>query len=141
MQAGTGIAEVISIVKFTRVEFTIEITSAAGRTKLKKVWTGALDFKCFLHVFFDLGSKIDENVAPGPIRDQIRTQTQQNLEKVAKKGLDFDQGTSVLEGIFDTFRDFVVGVFLTFFRDVPFSLLGAIWAPKAPERVPKGSQK
>ena len=41
MQAGPGMAEVISIVKFTRVEFTMEITSAAGRTKLKKVWDWA----------------------------------------------------------------------------------------------------
>ena len=35
---GAGMAEVISIVKFTRVEFTMEITSSAGRTKLKEVW-------------------------------------------------------------------------------------------------------
>ena len=35
---GAGMAEVISIVKFTRVELTMEITCSAGRTKLKKAW-------------------------------------------------------------------------------------------------------
>jgi len=43
--------------------------------------------------------------------------------------------------IFETFRDFFAGVFLMFFGDVPFSLLGAIGAPKAAKRVPKGSPK
>jgi len=94
---------------------------------------------CVLFVLW--GTEIDENVTPGPIRDQVSTQTQQNLEKVVKKGLDFDQGTSVLESFLETFSDFLGGLFLMFFSDVPFSLPGAIWAPKAPKRVSKGSPK
>jgi len=71
---------VMSIVKFTRVEFTIEITSAAGRTKLKKVWAGALDLKCFLCVFCVLGHrnrwKWGPGAHPGPGRhaDTKRTE-------------------------------------------------------------------
>jgi len=37
MHSGEGTAEVISIVKFTRVEFTMEITSSAGRYKTGKL--------------------------------------------------------------------------------------------------------
>ena len=36
MHIGAGMAEVISTVKFTRVEFTVEITSAAGRGSQRK---------------------------------------------------------------------------------------------------------
>ena len=39
-----GMAEVISMVKFTRVELTMEITSATGCTKLKKTRTGEMHF-------------------------------------------------------------------------------------------------
>ena len=85
--------------------------------------------------------KIDENGVPGLIRDQGGIQTPKKREKVMKKGLDFDQGTSVLGCILETFRDFFVAVFLLFCGDVPFSLLGAIWAPKAPKRVAKWSPK
>ena len=37
MHIGAGMAEVISFFKLARVEFTMEITSSAGRTKLEKV--------------------------------------------------------------------------------------------------------
>jgi len=88
-----------------------------------------------------LGIKIDENVVPGPIRDQVSIQTPQNVEKSAKKGLDFMQPESVLGGILKTFRHFFAGLFLMFYGDVPFSVRGSIWAPKASERVAKGSPK
>jgi len=91
--------------------------------------------------FCDLGTKIDENMVPGPIRDQVSVQTPQKIEKSVKKGLDFERGQSPLGGILETFRDFFAGRFLMSFCEVPFSLLGAIWAPKVPKMVPKGRQK
>ena len=47
-----------------------------------------MDFKCFLYVFSDLGTKIDENVVPGPIRDQVGIQTPKKSQKVSGFGLD-----------------------------------------------------
>ena len=77
----------------------------------------------------------------GPSGTRVSIETQKKSKKSAKNGLDFEPGVTVLGSIWETFRNFFAGVFLMFFGDVPFSLLGAIWAPKAPERVPKGSPK
>jgi len=86
-------------------------------------------------------AKFDENVVPEPIRDQVSIQTPQKVEKSVKKCLDFMPSESVVGCILETFRHFFAGRFLMSFWDVPFSLPCAIWAPEAPERVPKGSPK
>ena len=71
-------------------------------------------------------AKFDENVAPGPIRDQVSIQTPQKVEKSVKKGLDLTLPESVVGCISETFRHFFAGRFLMSFWDVPFSLPGAI---------------
>ena len=61
---------------------------------------------------------------------------------VLKKSLRREWIFGVTSGVIsETFWDLFRGVFLKVFGEVPFSLLGAIGAPKAPKRVPKGSPK
>ena len=95
----------------------------------------------FCELFVSWGTKIDENVVPEPIRDQGQHRDPKKVVKSAKKGLDFMPSESVPGGILETFRHFFAGRFLMSFGDVPFSLVSSIWAPKVPERMPKGSPK
>ena len=46
-----------------------------------------------------------------------------------------------LEVFVVTFCYFLRGHFCTFFWNGPLCVLGGIWVPKGPERVPKGVQK
>jgi len=74
---------------------------------------GVSSFVCVC--FCDLGTKIDENVVPGPNWDQVSVQTPTKVEKSVKKGLDFGRGGNLLGDILETFRDFFAGRFLTSF--------------------------
>ena len=99
MQAGPGMAEVISIVKFTWVEFTMEITSAAGRTKLKNsvgLGRNRRRNKKKTHQTNSRNSrknmpkseKITENGVPGRSRGRSKPRARKKCKKWSGFGLD-----------------------------------------------------
>ena len=95
-------------------------------------------FQVFFPVFFVFwGAKIDENGAPGPIRDQVGIQTPKKTQKVSG----FDVDLSSLGALFSTFGLPLGWSFSVCFGNVFFRLSGGILPPKVPERVAKGKQK
>ena len=123
MQAGPGMAEVISIVKFTRVEFTMEITSSVGHKK----------------------RKIDENGLPNPRKWGPGAHPGPGWHPDSKKHQKHNFTQACLEGVLETFRYFLGGCFFMFLLEGPFSLpgchLGAQGPRKGARRSPKVSKK
>ena len=73
----------------------------------KRMLSSGCQVFLFSVLFVFWATKIDENGVPGLIRDQGGIQTPKKREKIMKKGLDFDQGTSVLGCMFVIFRIFL----------------------------------